>query len=117
MKPESVVYNLAMRLTYLVLLGGVGACLPALVGPPPPAPRRSCTRVDLLVRMAEEGPGDRDEGTGAPRGEGRDSSLGGRIFLVGNTGVWLELVEPGRNSASTSSVMEDSWEKGDIIQF
>lgn len=77
-------------LTHLVLLGGVGACLPALVCPPPPpaAPRLSWTRVDLLVRMAEAGLGEREEpGMATPRGEGSESSLGGRIFLEGNIGV------------------------------
>lgn len=49
--------------THLVLLGGVGACLPALVCPPPPAaaPLLSWTRVDLLVRMAEAGLGESEE--------------------------------------------------------
>ena len=57
-------------LTHLVLLGGVGACLPALACPPPPpvAPRLSWTRVDLLVRMAEAGLGEREE-PGERRGQ------------------------------------------------
>ena len=63
--------------THLVLLGGVGACLPAL--PPPAAPRLSWTTVDLLDMMAEAGT--------PPRGEGRESSRGGRDFLVGSIGV------------------------------
>ena len=61
--------------------------------------------MDLLVRMAEAGlgeseePGERESiralsamipiipGMATPRGEGSESSLGGRIFLVGNIGV------------------------------
>ena len=92
--------------TYLVLLGGVGACFPGF--PPPAAPLLSWTTVDLLDRMAEAGGAGPDPGSDAPRGEGRESSRGGRTFLLGNMGVWLELLEGGRNSASTSSVMEDS---------
>jgi hypothetical protein len=50
----------------------------------------------------------------SPRGEGRDSSRGFRSFLLARMGVWLEAEEAGRSSASTSSVMEDSWTSGPI---
>ena len=69
--------DLCQHYTYLVLLGGVGACFPGF--PPPAAPRLSWTTVDLLDMMAEAGT--------PPRGEGRESSRGGRDFLVGSIGV------------------------------
>lgn len=72
-----------------------------------PAPLRSCTSVDRVDMMAELGPGD-SEAAAAWRGEGSESSRGGRTFLEGSTGVWLEPALVGRSSASTSSVMEDS---------
>ena len=71
--------------TYLVLLGGVGACFPCF--PPPAAPLLSCTTVDLLERMAEAGVGTEDGRETPPLGEGRESSLGGLAFLLGSTGV------------------------------
>ena len=70
--------------SYLVLLGGVGACFPGF--PPPAAPRLSWTTVDLLERMAEAGAGP-DPGSDAPRGDGSESSRGCRAFLLGNIGV------------------------------
>ena len=70
--------------TYLVLLGGVGACFPGF--PPPAAPRLSWTTVDLLDKMAEAGAGP-DPGRDTPRGDGRESSRGCLTFLLGRRGV------------------------------
>ena len=113
-KPCLMDHNIIIR-SYLVLLGGVGACLaPGFSAGPgwPAAARRSWTSVDLLDMMAEAGPGE-DPGHGADLGEGRESSRGGLslVFLVGSIGVWLELLDGGLSSASTSSVMEDSWNR------
>ena len=72
--------------TYLVLLGGVGACFPGLPAAPA-APLLSWTTVDLLERMAEAGAGPEPGSEEAPRGDGRESSRGGRAFLLGNIGV------------------------------
>ena len=49
--------------------------------------------------------------SGTPLGDGNESSLGWRTFLLGRIGVWLEVepLEGGRSSASTSSVIDDSW--------
>ena len=70
--------------------------------------------MERLERIAEAGAGPWDEpgrGTllsGTPRGEGNESSRGWRSFLLGSIGVWLDPLEGGRSSASTSSVMDDS---------
>ena len=76
--------DLCQHYTYLVLLGGVGACFPGF--PPPAAPRLSWTTVDLLDKMAEAGAGP-EPGRETPRGEGRESSRGCLAFLLGSTGV------------------------------
>ena len=100
-------------------LGGVGACLPALLA----WTLLNWTTVERLERIAEAGVGPWDEPgrgirlSGTPRGDGNESSLGWRTFLLGSIGVWLEPLEGGRSSASTSSVIDDSWIRLLLIQF
>ena len=64
----------------------MGACFPGLPAAPA-APLLSWTTVDLLERMAEAGAGPEPGSEEAPRGDGRESSRGGRAFLLGNIGV------------------------------
>ena len=83
--------------------------------------------MDRLERMAEAGvePGWDDPGrgirpvllSGTPLGDGNESSRGWRTFLLGRIGVWLEPLDGGRSSASTSSVIDDSWIRLLLIQF
>ena len=107
------------EITHLVRFGGVGACLPALFA----CTLLNWTTVERLERIAEAGAGPWDDpgrGTrvsGTPRGEGSESSLGWRTFLLGSMGVWLEPLDGGRSSASTSSVMDDSCVQLLLIQF